>query len=109
MAATPRGGRYDLCYSNGVFHQIAPPERLRAAGLVRDALAPRALRFRLYGEHVTRHGSRAALASLLLPVAFSLAVSAFLLVMLDLIERERAGLSHLLAPDRVRPARAVAR
>jgi SAM-dependent methyltransferase len=33
-------GRYDLCYSNGVFHHIAPSERPRAAALVRDALAP---------------------------------------------------------------------
>jgi len=59
--------------------------------------------------HVTMHWSRPALASLLLLVAVSLAMSAFLLDMLNLIERERAGLSHLRAPDRVRPARAVAR
>lgn len=56
--------------------------------------------------HVTMHWSRAALASLLLLVAVSLAMSAFLLDMLDLIERERAGLARLRAPDRVRSARA---
>ncbi|HVN40821.1 MAG TPA: glycosyltransferase family 2 protein [Myxococcota bacterium] len=58
---------------------------------------------------VTMHWSRAALASLLVVLAVASATAAFLLDMLDLIERERAGLSHLRAPDRVRRARAVAR
>ncbi|HVN40820.1 MAG TPA: class I SAM-dependent methyltransferase [Myxococcota bacterium] len=33
-------GEYDLCYSNGVFHHIAPGEREAAARLVYRALAP---------------------------------------------------------------------
>jgi SAM-dependent methyltransferase len=36
---TPRA-RYDLCYSNGVFHHIAPAERVGAARLVCESLAP---------------------------------------------------------------------
>jgi hypothetical protein len=59
--------------------------------------------------HVTMHWSRAALASLLILLAVSLAVSAFLLDMLDLIGRQRAGLSHLRPPDRVWPANAPRR
>jgi hypothetical protein len=56
--------------------------------------------------HVTMHWSRAALASLLVLLAVALAISAFLLEMLDGIERQRAGLSRLRPPDRVRPAKA---
>jgi hypothetical protein len=55
--------------------------------------------------HVTMHWSRAALASLLVLLGGALAMSAFLLDMLELIERQRAGLSHLRPSDRVRPAR----
>jgi hypothetical protein len=51
------------------------------------------------------HWSRAALPALLVLLAVALAMSAFLLDMLDAIERQRAGISHLRPPDRVRPAR----
>ena len=51
------GGRYDLCYSNGVFHHIAPSERLRAAGLVRDALTPGG-RFALMENNPWNPGTR---------------------------------------------------
>jgi SAM-dependent methyltransferase len=50
-------GSYDLCYSNGVFHHIAPSERVRAAGLVRDALAPRG-RFALMENNPWNPGTR---------------------------------------------------
>ena len=59
--------------------------------------------------HVTMHWSRAALASLLVLLAVALAMSAFLLDMLGLIERQRGGLSHLRPPDRVRPAHPAGR
>lgn len=55
--------------------------------------------------HVEMHWSRAALASLLVVLAVASATTAFLLDMLDLIERERTGLAALRLPDRVRPAR----
>lgn len=32
---------FDLCYVNGVFHHIAPPERPSALSLIHDCLAPR--------------------------------------------------------------------
>jgi hypothetical protein len=54
--------------------------------------------------HVEMHWSRATLASLLIVLAVALAVTGFQLDMLDLIERERAGLAALRPPDRVRPA-----
>ena len=50
-------GRYDLCYSNGVFHHIAPSERLRAASLVRAALAPGG-RFALMENNPWNPGTR---------------------------------------------------
>ena len=50
-------GRYDLCYSNGVFHHIAPAERVSAAKLVRDALAPRG-RFALMENNPWNPGAR---------------------------------------------------
>ena len=34
---------FDLCYVNGVFHHIAPAERLSAAAMIREALTPRGL------------------------------------------------------------------
>jgi len=54
--------------------------------------------------HVVMHWSRAALASLLVVLAVALAVTGFQLDMLDLIERERAGLAALRPPDRIRRA-----
>jgi SAM-dependent methyltransferase len=33
-------GAFDLCYVNGVFHHIEPPERREALLLIRDALEP---------------------------------------------------------------------
>ena len=51
------------------------------------------------------HWSRAALASLLLVLRAGARHDAFLLDMLDLIERQRVGLGQLRPPDRVRPAR----
>jgi SAM-dependent methyltransferase len=50
-------GRYDLCYSNGVFHHIAPSERVAAARLVRDALAPHG-RFALMENNPWNPGAR---------------------------------------------------
>jgi SAM-dependent methyltransferase len=50
-------GRYDLCYSNGVFHHIAPAGRLGAARLVRDALAPGG-RFALMENNPWNPGTR---------------------------------------------------
>ncbi len=35
-----QSGHYDLCYVNGVFHHIAPDERLEALGLIHRVLAP---------------------------------------------------------------------
>jgi hypothetical protein len=55
--------------------------------------------------HVTMHWSRAALASTLVLLAVALAVTAFLLDMLDLIERQRTGITRMRPPDRVRPSR----
>jgi glycosyltransferase involved in cell wall biosynthesis len=55
--------------------------------------------------HVTMHWSRAALASLLVVVAVATAVSEFLLDMLGLIERQRAGSKALRPPDRIHPVR----
>jgi len=51
------GGRYDLCYSNGVFHHIASSERLRAARLVLDGLAPGG-RFALMENNPWNPGTR---------------------------------------------------
>jgi SAM-dependent methyltransferase len=50
-------GRYDLCYSNGVFHHIAPSERVSAARLVRAALAPHG-RFALMENNPWNPGAR---------------------------------------------------
>lgn len=55
-AFAPRG-RFDLCYSNGVFHHIAPSERVGAARLVRDALAPNG-RFALMENNPWNPGAR---------------------------------------------------
>jgi SAM-dependent methyltransferase len=37
---SPRGD-FDLCHVNGVFHHIAPDQRVAALHLIRDALRPR--------------------------------------------------------------------
>jgi hypothetical protein len=79
-----------------------------ALGLVAIGIAWPGAREYFTNGHVTMHWSRAALASLLVLVAVSLAMSAFLLEMLDLIERQRAGLARLRPPDRVRSAQARA-
>jgi hypothetical protein len=60
-----------------------------------------------HSGHVTMHWSRAALASLLVVLSVAAATTAFLLEMLDLIERQRAGLASLRPPDRIRPAGAT--
>jgi SAM-dependent methyltransferase len=57
LAGFAARGRYDLCYSNGVFHHIAPAERPRAAALVRDALAPGG-RFALMENNPWNPGTR---------------------------------------------------
>ncbi len=55
--------------------------------------------------HVSLHWSRAALASLLLALAVTLATTTFLVHMLELIEAQRVGLAPPRPPDRIHAAR----
>ena len=48
---------FDLAYCNGVFHHIVPEERLRATGLVRQALKPGGL-FALFENNPWNPGTR---------------------------------------------------
>ncbi len=56
-------------------------------------------------RQVHMHWSRAVLGSLLMVLAATLAITAFLLNMLELIHTQRGPLPESLPPDRVRPAR----
>jgi SAM-dependent methyltransferase len=40
FAAAAQEPKFDLCYCNGVFHHIAPPERAAALSSIEQALAP---------------------------------------------------------------------
>jgi glycosyltransferase involved in cell wall biosynthesis len=54
---------------------------------------------------VYMHWSRAVLAALLLVLAAVLAITTFLMNMMDLIQAQRAGMGPVSPPDRVHPAR----
>ncbi len=50
-------GSFDLCYCNGVFHHIPPPERAAAASLIHGSLAPGG-RFALFENNPLNPGTR---------------------------------------------------
>jgi len=54
-------GRYDLCYTNGVFHHIAPVERLGVVRMVHRALTPSG-RFALMENNPWNPGARWVMA-----------------------------------------------
>jgi glycosyltransferase involved in cell wall biosynthesis len=58
--------------------------------------------------HVEMHWSRAMLSSLLAVVAVMLAITSFLIHMLELIAAQREDLRSMRPPDRIHPARAQA-
>lgn len=51
------GGPYDLCYTNGVFHHIAPEKRLEAVKQIYRALAPGGF-FALFENNPKNPGTR---------------------------------------------------
>lgn len=54
-------GLFDLCYTNGVFHHIAPAERAGALRAIRDALAPGGC-FALFENNPWNPGTRLVMA-----------------------------------------------
>jgi len=82
--------------------------RIVGAVLVALALAVTAPGIAEYAttRQVHMHWSRAVLGSLLVALTASLAITAFLLNMLELIHTQRGPVPESAPPDRVRPARA---